>query len=749
MLRAFQWDLARRFSLVVLIGVTWTGTASGVTTPPATTWREVVAATDPLSRIHAGTAFALNASAEQLAAALKNLDALPPETRERTARHLGQGLAQRHPEAALDILNSQPPGSRPELPSLRAGVFAGIGFSAPDLAIPLLTDFQQGKNRHLDDIEAFFEALSAHHPDRVEDLLDHCPAATRRLFLFQTAFRNNLLETNPALALTLALRHGPEENHRPETWSASMLPVSPLPGMIADWAKRDPASALAWTERYLEGATRQAIVGILLYHAGEQPEHLDFVRSIALSAEHPFRAEARSRYASILNRLPPDELWTHARRDNWAIFPQHGASSLAEHLANLPADEVRDALRASPPPATADATHIVPIIEAWAQVDPAAALAWSHDIDDETTRTRILSQLLPTLFETVPDLAASTYAALPADASRAQLSASIAVQFARADLEGGFAFANSLALPAERSRALEALGDFAAKHDPAPFAELLSRDFTSTSEDAAQARRFAAAWSRHDPGAALAWLRNQPRDTAYSWRYDGTLDRAARHAPDQLIALIHEQPHSPDRTAFIAGLARQQALHRPEDVAALIATLPTAHERAGLHAEVLRAIAKDDPAHAASLAASGTFGPTDIRQLNAIADVWSDRSATDAARWFDTLPLEYRTSGQVASRIASDFGRQNPEAAVAWIRTLPPNSRAHEIAVWNISAGLAEHYPTRAWEVALAAPDSVRAEQVTRTYRRLLHDNRALAERLINQADVPPELRDAVLAGSP
>src|SRR5690606_7338222 len=137
----------------------------------------------------------------------------------------------------------------------------------------------------------------------------------------------------------------------------------------------------------------------------------------------------------------------------------------------------------------------------------------------------------------------------------------------------------------------------AAKHDPAPFAELLSRDFTSTSEDAAQARRFAAAWSRHDPGAALAWLRNQPRDTAYSWRYDGTLDRAARHAPDQLIALIHEQPHSPDRTAFIAGLARQQALHRPEDVAALIATLPTAHERAGLHAEVLRAIAKDDPAH--------------------------------------------------------------------------------------------------------------------------------------------------------
>lgn len=748
MIRAFQWDLARLHFFVALGTFPLLGAQPDAIVPSATTWSEVVASSDSLARLRACTAFALTAAPEQITEAFANLGSLPPETHERTAFQLGQGLAQRHPEAALAWLNANNPGVPNVSSSLRAGVFAGVGLSAPDLAIPMLVELQQGQHRHRDAAGSFFEAVAAQHPDRVEELLAHCPDAVRNLFLHQRGFQASLLDNLPQLALTFALRFEAPENLRPETWN-SMIPVSPLPGMIDRWATRDPAAALAWTEKHLDSATRQTAVGLILHRASTQPEHLDFIRSLALSTEHPFAAEARSRYADALNRLPPAELWTRARQDRWAVLPHHAASMLAEHLSTLPADEVRDALRKNPPPAAAAPTSIAPILEAWAYVDPAAALTWTRNINNDADRDRILIRLLPTLFETAPDFAAAAYIALPPGASREQLSASIAIQFAHSDLESGFAFANALTLPAERSRALESLSDFAAKHDPATFAELLSRNSNSTANDAARARNFAAAWSRHDPGAAIAWLRDQPRDPLYSWRYDGTLDRAARHAPDRLIALIGGMPHSADRTAFIGGLAREQALRRPEEVADLIATLPTAHERAGLHAETLRAVAKDDPAHAAALAVSGTFGPTDIRQLNAIADVWSARSATDAARWFDTLPPEYRSSGQVASRIAIEFGRQNPDAAIAWLDSLPANSPAHEVAVWNIAAGLSEHYPLRAWDVALAAPESIRADRVTRVYRNLHNQNRALAERLINQPDLPPDLRDAVLAAVP
>ncbi len=550
------------------------------------------------------------------------------------------------------------------------------------------------------------------------------------------------------MALTDALRHNPDGtplfgNGR------SFFPTSRLPGLLATWAGREPDRALDWVVTTLAPAEQARAADTVFHQIDVRSPHVELLRTVALSPEHPAHASAASRYQAVLDELPPSEVWEHVRRGAWAFLPWQAAASLGDHLATLPDDALREAFLTNPPPAAVDPDRLTPLLDAWAFADPEAAAKWSRDLTDEHARHRAVQHLLPLLAETAPELALDTYAAFPPGHVRDQLAANLAVTFSHLDPALAFDFATSLALPDERSSALRALGESAAKRDPAAFAQLLATDPALTAHGWPLPIEFAANWSEHDPAAALLWLQAQPRDRDRGWHYDKTLAATARHAPDALLDLINALPHSANRTAFIAAFAGEHTLGRPAEVAALIASVPGERARTTLHAASLRAIAAADPDHAASLIAAGTFGPTDIRHLNALAETWAKRSAADAARWFDTLPPELRTSGAIASRIAADLARQDPEAAVPWYHSLPENSRAREIGAWNVSSGLAERYPTRAWAIALAAPESVRVEQVTRTYRHLRAANSPLAERLLRDPAISPELRDAVLAASP
>ncbi len=159
------------------------GTTHRAVPPPPATWTDVVNAPDTLSRMRAYTAFALTAAPKQIMDALPSLDAppphaLPPDVRSHAAFRLGQGLAQRHPVFAVATLTDPPSAPLANPVPFRAGLFAGLGQAAPNLALPFLTaPVTATSPASTDALRAFFAALASHHPERVEAALEACPDA--------------------------------------------------------------------------------------------------------------------------------------------------------------------------------------------------------------------------------------------------------------------------------------------------------------------------------------------------------------------------------------------------------------------------------------------------------------------------------------------------------------------------------------------------------------------------------------------
>ncbi len=269
-------------------------------------------------------------------------------------------------------------------------------------------------------------------------------------------------------------------------------------------------------------------------------------------------------------------------------------------------------------------------------------------------------------------------------------------------------------------------------------------------------------WARSDPDAAIAELAlitpparqreialavldaigndehsiervaaNLPAASRTSFEIDAWLARAELNPAGALRELL-AMPMNERRTMLLPRVARLAAASDPVGAIAMSSTIEEYAQRRSFRDSVLSAWASSDPE-----AVFAWLETAEIRDLPESAAVYQALAASDSDRLFtmvEGLPPAIRTSAertamqslaetdataalarlesmppgqardQLLTTIAQTYGRQNPDLALVWARSLPPAQA--QTAIRSVIQGIAAVDPDRAFDLVLANLES-------------------------------------------
>ncbi len=182
---------------------------------------------------------------------------------------------------------------------------------------------------------------------------------------------------------------------------------------------------------------------------------------------------------------------------------------------------------------------------AWARVDAEGALAWAERMGQDSSARTITGSLVPddlgTYFKIFPQLepehingaklaeafgflaaednlrALKLFEGIAPESRRNEVASSLAEGWARRDAAGAYAWARTIADPAQRESALRGVFRAWAETDPQGVAaklDELSKDYLEEVRGESPVPAVVRAWAAQDPKAAAAWWQRQSRSGA-------------------------------------------------------------------------------------------------------------------------------------------------------------------------------------------------------------------------------------------
>jgi hypothetical protein len=285
------------------------------------------------------------------------------------------------------------------------------------------------------------------------------------------------------------------------------------------------------------------------------------------------------------------------------------------------------------------------------------------------------------------------------------------------------------------------------------------------------AARLYAAWAELDPDAALAALQavDAPEDAAAialavlpalgSDGFDrvvaalgaGTIDGGrffeteaatmtvaslaqgmARRDLARAIAQLRQIRDPAILQPFQTAVLREWARSDPEGVVDYVASLRPGEQQTALWFGSIRDLARADPRRAFELASRLAPQPRAMLQQTA-AQTLAETDARTALRLVDSLPQDPQRQ-QILMTIAGPYGRQHPDEALAWARSLGDQRGL----LGAVIAGIARSDPDRAFALAATAPQAEKYQSVQAAVMSGLMpgaDPAAMAERVLALVD--------------
>lgn len=223
--------------------------------------------------------------------------------------------------------------------------------------------------------------------------------------------------------------------------------------------------------------------------------------------------------------------------------------------------------------------------QAWARIDPTAALTWAQALSDEAARLRATREVFGTWAES--DAAAASRALGPLQSEREHALAALAVMtsWIPRDPAAALAWGGALSSAAARNLVLTSAVQI---------------------------------WSGQDAGAALQWLETQPE--AIKAEIDApavvtVLRNLARQEPAAAKAYVRAAPIGPEQNR--AAEAISPVLARADPLAAMewALTLENPALRVPAFTDAFRAFQQSDPDEALKILATSDLSPEEKRRL--------------------------------------------------------------------------------------------------------------------------------------
>ncbi len=531
---------------------------------------------------------------------------------------------------------------------------------------------------------------------------------------------------DPEAALALALEAG--EAARPLAWKQVFQRLAELA----------PAAALERAVAQQPGLRSSAVAGVFTAWADRDPD-------AAMTA-------ARGLTDSTLRSSAFDALLSTVA----ASDPQKARSLLlslpsAERLLAATSGDVIEVLGAGDPVAAAQAalslppgvertTAITSAGRAWAQQDPAAAMAWLRGLPPQERRTA-LRAVWPEMARRVPGQISTLLESYPAGRERNEILESLADDPGALSLQAARSLIERHTKGVMGDQLTARLIGAEALRDPTS-----ARAFVDGLPEG-EARRLATyqlaySWAQVDVLGALEWTRRLPADETRQRSMDAIFNNWAGQNPAAAAQYAAAIPATDGRDQAISAAASAWANVDPDAALAWAQTLPE-RDRGRALVNVIAGWAGQDPAAAAKFLT--TLSPDDNRaqMLASVATAWANQDPAAAAQWVEGL--DGRGKDRATSAVARRFVQHDPYAASVWIDGLPKGT-ARDSAVEQLVFNETRYDPDSALAWASSVSDAALRQRLieiaARSYGRR---DAAAAQEALQKLQLTDEERAAAL----
>jgi hypothetical protein len=382
----------------------------------------------------------------------------------------------------------------------------------------------------------------------------------------------------------------------------------------------------------------------------------------------------------------------------------------------------------------------------WAELDPQAAIVWTQSLRYSPDKNVSMSEIFDAWSTQDPAAAMAAYAKLPRTGAFDFSLESIVDNMAAQDPQGALAALRSL--PASQQDGFiysytyaRAFGAWA-KNDPTD-AAAEAANLPPSSLRNSSLTSVAGAWAQQDPNAALAWANSLPAGAARQSAVSAAVEALGQQDPAEAADYASKLPSGGNNGYYIPGaynrdqllqnISQSWAQTDPSGLLTWADNNLTGKAFDTATNTAIETMGNTDPAAAAAALAQISDASVINQSVPALATAWAQQNVTAALTWAQSLPTtndDVRQSalnnvlgtwtdtdpagasaylqqnlgtdpdfGKLASQLATNWGKTDPQAALAWAQSLPPGDAQNSTVAAAVSQ-LATVDPQAAWNDA-------------------------------------------------
>ncbi len=253
----------------------------------------------------------------------------------------------------------------------------------------------------------------------------------------------------------------------------------------------------------------------------------------------------------------------------------------------------------------------------------------------------------------------------------------------------------------------------------------------------------AAQWATTDVNSAVYWVQSLPTGPAKAQAMVQVSYRWTQENP-QAAAAYAAQQNDPSLLKAVAG---KWAESDPKTAANWALTLPGDGPRDAALSTLGTTWAQNDPVAAASFAASLPPGSTQSQVVGAVISTWASTQPNETAQWVDGFP-EGATREHAVDQLINVWASNSPEDAAQWLKNLP-DTPSRDVAIKSYVGVVDGETPNLAFQWAQTISDpTLRDQQLHTVVGFWAKSDPTAAQSQINQSNLPPDLKSALLANA-
>ena len=350
----------------------------------------------------------------------------------------------------------------------------------------------------------------------------------------------------------------------------------------------------------------------------------------------------------------------------------------------------------------------IELLHWWAEIDPAAAIAYAHAHPAIHGRAELPAELFIAWLDAKGSSVIAWATALPRGELRSRLLPTVISIIAEQHPRNALILADELTGD-DRRRALSALFAEWTSADPAT-AAAQARSLPASTDQNLALRQVIGKWADQDLAAAIAWVKRLPPPGDPGpididiGPLEILLEKWTSQAPSDALRYLISLPEGTRRIQMLSTAAGQWAEHNPRDALGWAAGLAGESDRTVAIRGILAGVAQTDAEAAANLALTLPSGTEQQKGFGLIIDQWSARAPDALINWATARFSDSSQQAALPAVVTAWAGADLPGLG-DWLTALPAGG-ARDIGCAALARHLAPTRPdlARQWADTISDP---------------------------------------------